>query len=221
MGGRTEAGPLDRGLLAAHASAGGGATPVADWPLGECNRALAALHCELFGGVLRGYSRCGKCGEQLEFGFDAKDVATAETERAERVTVGRWMFRLPTSRDVAVAAGVREEGAAVRQLVSSCWTGPEQAGTEWSDTELEAIEDKLAEADPLAEIRLHFDCPECGNTYEETLDLGSFVWAEIESAARRLFEDVHVLASAYGWTEREALALSPARRGRYIEMVMR
>jgi len=30
---------------------------------------------------------------------------------------------------------------------------------------------------------------------------------------------VHALASRYGWTEREILAVAPARRARYLELI--
>ena len=77
----------------------------------------------------------------------------------------------------------------------------------------------MVQADPLAEILLDFDCPACGASFQEGLELASFVWAELEARARRLLMDVHTLASAYGWGEAEILALSAARREFYLEMV--
>jgi hypothetical protein len=213
--------PLDRGVLAAHA-ASQGSENIADWPLGRRNRALAQLHCAAFGGVLSGWTRCHGCGEQLEFEFDSHSVANAELEPAERrlVTVGEWLFRLPTSRDLAVAAHETSEPAATRRLLSTCRAGPEPAAADWSEDDVRAIEERLAEADPLAEIRLHFDCPACSASFDESLDLGHFVWAKIESLAKRILRDVHLLASAYGWSESQILALSPARRSAYLEMVL-
>ena len=66
----------------------------------------------------------------------------------------------------------------------------------------------MALADPLAEIMLHFDCPACGTSFDESLDLAAFLWAEIEGQAKRLCCEVHTLASAYGWSETEILSLS-------------
>ena len=37
--------------------------------------------------------------------------------------------------------------------------------------------------------------------------------------AQRALSDVHLLATRYGWSEREVLALTPARRARYLAMV--
>jgi len=77
----------------------------------------------------------------------------------------------------------------------------------------------MAAADPLAEILLHFDCPACNEPFDESLDLTSFIWAEIERKAQSLLGDVHTLASAYGWSEPEILNLTPGRRAAYIAMV--
>jgi hypothetical protein len=77
----------------------------------------------------------------------------------------------------------------------------------------------MALADPLSETRLKLHCPKCGNEWDETLDLVVFLWSEIEARAKRLLLDVHDLASAYGWTEKEILSLSEPRRANYLEMV--
>ena len=77
----------------------------------------------------------------------------------------------------------------------------------------------MALADPMAETRLALSCPACGSEWHEALDIARFVWAEIESRAKRLAGEVHALASAYGWTEAEILGLSGPRRSLYLGMV--
>ena len=218
--------PLDRGVLAVGAASERHRN-AADWPLGQRNRALAQLHRATFGGALSGWTNCRGCGEPLEFEFDSRSVADAEPgpadeEPAERrvVTVGGRSFRLPTSRDLAAAAEEASEPAAARRLLDTCWAGKESAGPDWSEEDVAAIGEALAEADPLAEIRLHFDCPACSASFDESLDLADFVWAEIETPAKRILRDVHLLASAYGWSESQILALSPVRRSAYLEMVL-
>lgn len=214
-------GPLDRAVLAA-SLASRDKQSAADWPLGERNRSLARLHCEAFGGLLRGYTACHGCGEKLEFEFDGHTVAASpalpEQPASQLIPVGRWLFRLPTSRDLAIAATESGEQAAARRLVSSCYSGPEPA-SDWTNEDMEIIGERLSEADPLAEILLHFDCPSCSASFDESLDLGGFVWAEIQAQATRIFQEVHALASAYGWSESEILALSPARRRAYVDLV--
>jgi hypothetical protein len=213
--------PLDRGVLAARASTKNAEDNAADWPLGRRNHALAQLYCVHFGGVLHGITRCRECGEQLEFDFDARKVAEAQSRESDRrVAVGKWLFRLPTSRILAVAAGEENERTATRRLLSECWVGPEPFSEDWTEEDMHEIEAGLAEADPFAEIQLHFDCPVCSASFDESLDLGTFVWAEIENSALRTLQAIHALASAYGWSESEILALSPARRAAYLEMVL-
>ena len=212
-------GALDRAVLVASV-ASPDKRSAADWPLGARNRSLAQLHCDAFGGILRGYTACRQCGEHLEFEFDGHTVATtpAIPSVSQLVPVGKWLFRLPTSRDLSIAAEETGEQAAAERLLVSCYSGTEPV-TNWTDEDVNIIGQRLSEADPLAEILLHFDCPSCPASFDESLDLGGFVWAEIESHAKRIFQDVHVLALAYGWSETEILALSPARRRAYAELV--
>jgi hypothetical protein len=63
------------------------------------------------------------------------------------------------------------------------------------------------------------NCSSCGHKWEAPFDIVAFFWTEINAAAHGLLREVHALASAYGWTESEILALSPARRRCYLEMV--
>jgi hypothetical protein len=51
------------------------------------------------------------------------------------------------------------------------------------------------------------------------VDVGEFFWEEIASYARGLIEDVDALASRYGWSERDILALPERRRRRYLDHV--
>jgi hypothetical protein len=152
---------------------------------------------------------------------------TALEECDTVVSVLGRSFRLPTSRDLARIAVQAGERDAAPQLLNLCLVGREAAeGLEdtgpakaWSEEELELIGSRLAQADPLAEILLDFQCPACQESFEEALDLASFFWSELEGRARRLLLDVHALASAYGWSEAEILALSQPRRNFYLRQV--
>jgi hypothetical protein len=237
--------PIDRALLALGAAFP--ETPyerLADWPLGRRNKALVELRCRYFGQSIQGWIACASCGEKLEFDLDGWVIAGAglnANERAqsdesdEPIVVNRQSFRLPTSRDLAKAAREADSRTAAIRIAENCRIAAPQvletsAGQHatsmrdpdfesWSDQALEEIGERMAAADPLAEIRLALHCPKCEYEWEETLDIVAFVWAEIEARARRLLLEIHTLASAYGWTETEILSLSENRRVRYIEMV--
>jgi hypothetical protein len=213
--------PIDQGLLAVET-----AFPetrdesVADWPLGRRNRALAELHCAWFGPRLRGWTTCRECGEKLEFNVDGHALiqAAAATPVTGAVAIGERTFRLPTSRDLARVAAATEPADAARGLLDVCLVAGDAADS-WSEEEIEAAGERLAAADPLAEVQLDFTCPACGEKFEETLDMASFLWSELQGRAERLLLDVHLLARAYGWSEAEVLALSPVRRNFYLDMV--
>jgi hypothetical protein len=214
---------IDRGLLALSAALP--ETPsdsLADWPLGRRNRALAELRCWCFGPRLQGWLSCNRCGEKLEFEMDGRALANDEAHRAQAtsdpIVVKGHSFRLPTSRDLARATRETDARAAAIRLLESCRLEP-AAPADWSDEDLEEVGQKMTLADPMAETRLTIQCPSCGNESDEALDIVTFLWAEIESRARRLLVEIHAIARAYGWTEKEILSLSDSRRALYLEMV--
>jgi hypothetical protein len=210
---------LDRALLVLSTAFPSVCEERADWPLGRRNRALFELHAFCFGPNLQGWSACPHCREKVEFDVNCSVLMAAapEDSSAASVLVGGEQFRLPSSRDLAGVLSADPDVAAVR-LLERCRIGGGPAG-EWNETALGDAGKILADADPLAETQLALDCPSCTHQWNDVLDIGSFVWAEIESRARRLFLQVHTLASAYGWSESETLSLSAVRRENYIRMV--
>jgi hypothetical protein len=219
--------PLDRGLLAIRASLPeGSAGPVtdesiADWPLGCRNRALAELRTLYFGPRLEGWTSCTKCGEKMEFEVNCRTLTEAYSEASgQPLTIRGYTFRLPTSRDLARIADETDPQHAELLLLQNCTIDrtTSEPGS-WSENEIEEIAERMALADPLAEIALRFECPACQHTSEEVLDLPRFLWAEIEARAKRLLLEIHALASAYGWAESAILAMSDVRRATYLQMV--
>lgn len=237
--------PLDRALLALGAAFP--ETPyghLADWPLGRRNRALVELRCNCFGPKLQGWTACPSCREKLEFELDGRVIVeagpSAQSMSAgpdEPIVVGHSTFRLPTSRDLASVAQETDPRLAAIRLVENCRLKSanaeetsaddarlavvlgDQDSASWSDEDLEEIGEQMALADPLAETRLTLHCPKCEVDWEESLDMTSFLWTEIDARVRRLLLEIHTLATAYGWTETEILSLGENRRVRYVEMV--
>ncbi len=83
----------------------------------------------------------------------------------------------------------------------------------------EAVAQRMAEADPQADPQLAMHCPSCGHAWSAGLDIAAYLWAEVDAWARRTLREVHALASAYGWSEGEILALSAARRQAYLDLI--
>jgi hypothetical protein len=62
-------------------------------------------------------------------------------------------------------------------------------------------------------------CPVCSDEWNAAFDIESFFWIEINAWAARILGEVHILASAYGWSEQEILRVSAWRRECYLNLV--
>jgi hypothetical protein len=189
--------------------------------IAECDVELLRLRWITFGDALRGCVPCGACGTRVEFGIAVSSLVErleALRPRGEaKWQAGRMTFsmRAVTSRDVAairrlanprqalLARCVSVEGEAVGEALASC-----------EDIAVENF-NRINEG---AETRIAVGCPACGTIEHADLDIARFLWTEVRHAALALLREVHELASAYGWSEGAILAMTNARRARYLEM---
>lgn len=194
--------------------------------VGRRNSLLLDLRSRTLGPTLHGLARCAKCSAELEFTLNDTALHAPEPEAGEyTVTVGdyRVRYRLPDSADLAAVAGCQGVEAARLLLIERCVLDVQQNGLEVStqalpDRVTAALADAVAERDPEIDIRIRLTCAVCGHTWSAGFDIVSFFWSEIDALARRLLQDVHVLARAYGWREGDILALSTRRRQYYLEL---
>jgi len=129
--------------------------------------------------------------------------------------------RVPTGADQEAIAELAED-AALRALVARCLVSVSGrpacdafvAGL--TDDEIRTIEDELDTVAPDVGARLATACPECAA--EHVVQLDPF---PAEGGGTGLYEDVHVLALYYHWTEADILALPRARRRLYLELIDR
>ena len=113
--------------------------------------------------------------------------------------------------------------AAKRALLTRCATASRRldSGIEALPESIQAaIAAELAVLDPQAEMLLDLACPACGHAWQDVFEIVTFLWTEIRARARRLLQEVDVLARAYGWSEGDILAMSEARRGLYVQMAL-
>jgi hypothetical protein len=188
--------------------------------IGRRDGELLALREETFGRQIEAVVECRACGEALEVSFDAAELDRREAAAADSHTLtaagAEVRFRLPTTADLVAVADEADVGRAREALLERCVLDPPVA--ELPNAARAAVAARMAELDPLANVELELACPACGELGRADFDIASFVWTELETAARRALEDVHVLASAYGWREEDVLALSPERRRVYLEL---
>ena len=166
---------------------------------------------------------CSRCGEDLEIGLDLSDFdqsAPGQTGplNAEDCVV-EW--RLPTAGDVAAINS--NVSATDQALMQRCVSVVTRAGdpvpvADWPPSLTDVLSDTVLAVDPLTDLSLALSCPCCNHAWDVGVDVGSFLWTEIDVLARRLVTEVHRLAAKYGWSEAEILAMSAARRAAYLRM---
>ncbi|HUI06070.1 MAG TPA: phage baseplate protein [Verrucomicrobiae bacterium] len=189
---------------------------LANLSIGQRDARLMELRELTFGANFTGLANCPACNETVELAFDTSAVRPAEAmetpaELDAEVEGRKLHFRLPTSADL-FAVTTRD------QLLDRCLLGGRD---QLPDQAIDSVIAQMARADPLADIQLALHCASCGHQWEANFDIVTFLWSEINAAARNLLRGIHALASAYGWSEADILALNPARRRLYLEMVNR
>jgi hypothetical protein len=189
--------------------------------IGRKNRALLSLRTDLFGSQMECVVLCPQCGARSEFSLSTAVLLDAAQEPSTQVlTVEHEAYvvtvQQPKLRDLQAAQG--RGSSLYEQCLVEARSGQQPIAV---DDLPEAVRHEVAEAlqmdDPLLEIGLSLDCPDCGTSWRSRLDLLAFLWQEIEQWGQRMLETVHRLASAYGWSEKDILALSAWRRQQYME----
>jgi hypothetical protein len=173
----------------------------------------------MFGPTLAACTECPECGERLELEFNATELGDrSPSDRPVYTSTDGRRFRLPNVGDLVAIAGIDNRDLAARHLFERCsLDGPAHdtdptAAFEEVDERLEAL---------AADRGVHFElsCAACGRQSRHPLDPGEFLWGEIVNHAASLLDEVHRLASAYKWPERDILAMSGARRAAYLSRV--
>jgi hypothetical protein len=223
------ASPGERGLLMLEmAEPGLPAEALGEWSAGRRDASLLSLRQRVFGPALTAVADCPACGEALELEMAVADLVVGDREPVPApLTLSeggyRVMFRLPSAADLADLGAADPGTAGESWLLERCIVEARGAEADCSPAELPAevllrVAEAMERADPQAEIELSLACAECGEDFRLGFDVVAFLWREIEAQAVRLVRQVATLAAAFGWSERDILAMSPGRRAWYVEL---
>lgn len=207
-------------------------TPIerlAQFSVGQRDMLLLALREQTFGSQLASIATCPACAAHLELLVNAADIRSPPWEDLDQIlevahTDYIVQFRLPNSLDLATLDPAMDGETIRQQLLQRCVLTAQCADKEIATAELPAdvgaaIAQGMAEADPQADVQVALACPQCHHAWQTPLDIVSYFWTEIHAWASRILREVHALASAYGWSEADVLALTPYRRQAYLEMI--
>lgn len=186
---------------------------------------LLLIRRSLFGDLIRSDANCPshQCGARIEVSFQIGDYLAHYQPRSRRgvepADEPGWFclkdlpvtFRLPTGADqVAIAHNSQPEKA----LLQRCVRPPDLPAKQCRRVEkaMEAMAPNLAQL-------LQGQCSECGAMVELLFDPQRFVLQELQNQAHFVYDDIHLLALYYQWSEAEILALPRSRRLYYAERI--
>jgi uncharacterized protein (UPF0212 family) len=201
------------------------ADAIAELSIGVRDGLLLDLREVLFGRTVVGLIECPVCGDTLETEVATGDLRAFPLALPAAIGLSDYDLHLHLldSRD-QMAAELAMPEERVRLLLECCIISASHAGNATPiqllpPEVIAAVEDRVSELDPQADVQLGVSCPACSHRWYAAFDILSFLWSELGEWAVRTLRDVHQLAAAYGWSERDILALSPIRRRHYLEMV--
>jgi uncharacterized protein (UPF0212 family) len=223
-------------MLLAAALPNSPAGDLARLPIGRRDTLLLSLRELMFGSRIDGIAACPKCEERLDLMFDVaeiraetdSDISEIASQHVLKLNGFEVTFRPPDSTDLEAIAGCPDADSGREKLLERCalqvvreGLGSEEALSveELPATVVTALVKKLDDVDPQANVKLSLVCPACQHTWEAVFDIASFFWGEITDWAKRMLRQVHVLASSYGWSERDILEMSAERRTHYVQMI--
>jgi hypothetical protein len=223
--------PLDRALtLLTFACPDQSPRHLASLSIGQRDGYLLRLRELTFGNKFSSLVICPHCGEKLESTMQVSDFRLVELqppttqEYTCHISGFDLRFRLPNSWDLAAIAGQQDVLQAKSLLGQRCllhasYNGQIVTYLQLPPAVIQQLSEFMGECDPQAEILLKFDCPACEHIWKLVFDIGTFFWAELTAQAKRLLQEVHVLARFYGWREVDILAMSTTRRQLYLSLV--
>lgn len=203
---------------------------VAKLSIGERDTRLIQLREWMFGSSLKNMVDCPVCSQRVEWETSIEDLKLPpahnhETAKVFVLEVDEFniRFRLPNSIDIAsvIANSDKPDPA---KLLTSCILKAQHNQEDYDindlpDSVLEALGERIEKLDSRADICMMLSCPDCSHSWEARFDIASYLWAEINSWAKRTLRDVFILARTFGWSENEILNMNPVRRHLYLEMV--
>lgn len=168
---------------------------------------------------------CVACRAPFDFPLDlhALPVAPASDSYPRAIvttTRGRLCVRVPTGADQIRVAAAEHEAAAARLLVTLCISSCDGGASgavidQLSVADLVVIDRTLEDLAPKLAWAAQASCPECGCDNVFAIDVAAWLAQMADGPTA----DVHEIALAYGWSERDILTLTRAQRLKYLSLI--
>jgi hypothetical protein len=190
-------------------------------PVGDLDLLVVARRRELLGDSLVAEGRCAQCGSAVDVRFSLAAYVAHNRVRVPRgareAGDGWWelsrhaiCLRVPVARDVLAAAAAPDPYA---ELLARCLSGtPGGPAVRAAEKAWEAL-------GPTLRNDVAGTCPECDAAVVLDVDARELCLSELRFLASVIYDDVHLIATSYGWTQEAILDLPSARRRRYADLI--
>jgi hypothetical protein len=195
----------------------GAAASVAELSASDRDRLLAALHRALWGDRIVSSLDCESCGAAYDLSFELSALqrqlaknAGAVVAHAPRVVEDEngAQFHLPGASD--------EEDAAQLGLAAGVQRLHGLVGADAS-SDVAALGERLEAIAPLLDVELDARCAECAHPALARFDIQSFVLQRLLDERESVLDEVHTLASGYGWSLQDVLGLPRGLRRSLVQ----
>jgi len=164
---------------------------------------------------------CSGCGARFDLSLSIDDIPCVAPGEGFPVveihtSLGRRTFEVPNGAHEEAFAR-HQDGDPLRTFAALCGLS-EQAEADairFDRNDLTRIDEALEAASPEVADSVEALCPECGLQTRVRIDPLAFAFPRPEEVV----QEVHLLASAYRWSEREILALRVSRRRDYARLI--
>ena len=199
------------------------------WSLKQRLQALLVIVMATSGKTLSLQVHCQQpsCNELFELMLDLNTFQKIEDKDCDNIIScliedNEIKMRLPTGNDqlewLQQVSSVQLTQLATQLIKSVNGQQPEanwQVPKAWLN-ELSAVLDRH---DELMNLKLHASCPACNSELLLVLDLEEKLLNVIAADQKKLFKQIHQLASCYHWTEADIMSLTPHRRFFYLSQL--
>ena len=192
------------------------------------DRMLATVYMRIYGQRIESTVSCEHCHEKFDLDFSLPDLLESlnpeKTHMAE-VQAGQdgtyslsdgLQFRLPTGEDEIAVMGLAQEEAEQELLRRCILNASEDFDFQNRAGEIEAVMEAIA---PLINLELDAQCPECGQEQQVHFDLQHFLLSALSGERAQLMQEIHTLASNYGWSLTDILNLPRSQRRSLANLV--
>ncbi len=219
-------------LLSRLCSGSGETRLLEELSLAQIDRLFAKLYRDLYSERAECHVRCTGCGQSYEFTLDLGQVQRQQdAEHPGPADASGWLLADGRRLRAPRLADLREAGSAERLLdrlleepAPPPHSGADPVNTTAAKTAMSSIaRTELAEflerAAPVLTLDLAAPCPHCARANTVRFDLPRYLGQRVLAERPFLIRESHLLASRYGWSHAEIMALTREDRRTYARLI--